>query len=314
MAYYRRWAKKQWSAEDKAFFNARDAARAKGLDLSRLTWDAQNSSVKTSEVFSPNQTEVSRFDNLTEFTKACSGFSFGGSWYGGETDASVKQKAVCGDSAALASAEATEREFLDQIDLGLMLPRYDLSAVGAFPCVASALTGVPESMYRRTNPIDDTRTVKIYFVVTSSGGIDSETLEKRGIAACALYMAISQIRPCELYAVSGLSGGRGKIVVIKLETPINLSQCAFVLSNQGFARGLTYTFLQKKMNSGGQWPECWAYIYSSHADRCASIRASVGADPEDIVFPHSGLYDLDLSDPIGFCKGILNEYKILKDE
>jgi hypothetical protein len=117
----------------------------------------------------------------------------------------------------------------------------------------------------------------------------------------ALAMALNVTRSVSITVFSGLSGGN-KVVTVELNAPYNLSQVAYMLSSQGFSRGLTYRYLMNAAGSGGGWPE--AIGHGSRASRMDQWRALLSIPPDDIIFPHCFLVDVDLENPIQYCKGL----------
>jgi hypothetical protein len=256
---------------------------------------------------------VKHFDSLSEFGQACRAEGISSphkdDWYGGDSLDDCVKRCDVGDTSYVARAEALVELFRDSVDISRLQPRWSMDVAGAFPNVPAFLSGQPECMYRRIQDESDRAPLTIWACVTSSGGVDAKKLLDRGIAITALYLALSATRPVNLRVFSGL-GGYGNtsdgIISVAFPQPIALSQAAFAFASQGFARGLTYNWIDKVFKTNGQWPSCIGQ--GSREERINDWRPVLGAGPEDIIFPHVFYGDPDVVDPIGYVQGLIKTF------
>jgi hypothetical protein len=250
-----------------------------------------------------------QFASPLEFVEACRGagvFFSRSDWKGGLDSSQALTLTEAGDESRVQRAQSLVDRFSNDVDLDLVYPTWNSDVCGSYPIVPNFLAGVPETMMRRQLEVSDRAPVTLWVCVTSSGGIETEQMEARGIAIMALAMALSQTRAINIRLFSGLSGPRqNHIVSVDLLQPFSLAQAAFMLSSQGFARGLTYDYLNRATNSGGGWPK--SVTHGSYSERCQQWRALLPIGEQDIVFPHIFMGDPDIADPIGYCKSVFEK-------
>jgi hypothetical protein len=258
-----------------------------------------------------SRTIYKRFSSPLDFVHACQDakVEFGSS--GWRSDLSSEQAlalTVHGDESRVVAAQALIDQFSSDVDLGQVYPTWSPDMVGSYPIVPNVLAGVPETMMRRVMETSERAPITIWVCVTSSGGVQALDMERRGIAIMALAMALSQTRAVNIRIFSGLGGHNysgNHLVSVDLLQPLSLSQAAFMLSSQAFARGLTYKFLNNATGSGGTWPE--SVGHGPYQDRCQQWRKLLPIEPLDIVFPHIFMRDPDITDSIGYCKSIFEK-------
>jgi hypothetical protein len=252
-----------------------------------------------------------RFSSPLDFVEAChdANVEFGSSeWRGNLHSQQAFALTVHGDEARVVAAQALIDQFSSDVDLGQVYPTWAPDVVGSYPIVPNVLAGVPETMMRRVMETSERAPITIWVCVTSSGGIQALDMERRGIAIMALALALSQTRAVNIRIFSGLGGPNhsgNHLVSVDLLQPLSLSQAAFMLSSQAFARGLTYRYLETATGSGGTWPA--SVGHGRYEDRCQQWRKLLPIEPLDIVFPHIFMSDRDITDPIGYCKSIFEK-------
>ena len=250
------------------------------------------------------------FDSPEDFARQCEkvGVSFNASgWRSAESSSQAIRLLRQGDQRRVEKAEALCSKFSNDIDLGQSWPQWEPDVCGAYPIVPNYLAGVPETMMRKQMIQSDRAPIVIWVCVTSSGGCDAEQMEARGIAIQALAMALSVTRQVKIRIFSGLDGRyKDHLMSVDLPTPPVLSQAAYMLSSQGFSRGLTYEFLSKATGAGGGWPSSIS-TFGSYDERVQSWKKLLPIQDVDLVFPHVFMTDEDYTNPVKYCKAIFDK-------
>jgi hypothetical protein len=264
-----------------------------------------------------HETKVFWWDSLTEFGAAAIPLitedKLRGSWTG-ETAQEVRRKVQFGDSTNVHRAEGLLEDLVLQIETPTM--EWGHSVSGVRPCIPSALVGRPDSMMRRIEVESDRAPVVIAVDVTSSGGIDVRSLQTRGINLLAMAMAISAIRPMELYVLSALSGWGGKTGINAIRvgtTPLDLAMACYALTSQGVCRGLGYNYLNQKAGTTGGW--AWG-IHPAGEGRekyGKAMRVALGGDNHFRFIPPIHLHDELLTNPAEFIRRSIREIEELED-
>lgn len=232
------------------------------------------------------------------------------SWTGETWELSIR-RAIHGRADLVREAEAA----VESVRRRIPSPRsvWAPSVAGAYPVVPEAISGVPEPMRRRVRAYASNAPVRLFVDLVSSAGVNHDQLARRGAAALALVMALSDERAVELHAVVGLGCSSSRCVcVIKLQTaPLDLASVCHALTSAGFARNLGYSLCWDAANK----PEPrrrydWMFGYFPSGDARAAyvrqLKAIVGASEADVVVPPAFLGDE--TDPVAFVLRGLAEH------
>lgn len=261
------------------------------------------------------------FESLGAFARECkeagvsSKYSHGGSasWWGGDSLSTLEAKCVSGETTHVAAAEALLEQLRDEIEVPR--PQWAPSPFGAFPNVGEFLAGEIDCMRLMANDPSQTAPVRVWYDPTSSAAISHEDLVKRGTAALALAMALSQIRPVELWTFSDLDAKRDGLALIcaKIQTaPLMLSEACFALCNPGYARGLTYGLAERRMDFQGMWG--FGDYCQDATERAELMRAALGAAKEDIIIPGISARDELVKDPLAFIRREIKRHTLALEE
>ncbi len=131
------------------------------------------------------------------------------------------------------------------------------SIIGALPNIPAYLSGNPCNMRLRRRVTLDSAPLAIVVDLTSSAAIKNKDLERRGAAILALVRILSQRRPIELWAGTGLNRGDGAtLAYFKIDTaPLDLARAAYALIDPAVSRGLGYGVCYTHgYDCGGSWP------------------------------------------------------------
>lgn len=175
-------------------------------------------------------------------------------WTGSKPFATSVEQVRYGDLSGVAASE----ELLDKLETEQFVSpvwRNRLDVVGGSPCVPAYLAGHPMAMRRRERIMTEQGPLAIIVSLTLSGGIDTETMRKRGATLLALVRLLSVSRPVELWTAICLGGSNhGTHVLTRLDTaPLDLARAAHMLTCPSVTRGLGYGICET-LCAGGSWP------------------------------------------------------------
>lgn len=239
----------------------------------------------------------------------------GKSWSGNMSYNDALQKVSTGDLARVPDSDA----FLARYE-NLNAPRGAWQTIddvaGGVPNVQALLAGHPLTMRRRARVMKDTAPLTVAVDLVSSGGIDSDSLTRRGVAILALVRALSASRPVELWAGGSATPYNFKgacHVWGRIDTaPLDLARAAHIMTATAVARGLIYATLHDMGgDSSLMWPYCNHEWSRSNGRRILS-RAFGSDDMLFIAAPHSN--DEIIKDPEGWIERAIKTYGGLNDE
>jgi hypothetical protein len=214
-----------------------------------------------------------------------------------------------GDMNAVAASDA----FLEKLEGEVFVSkgwRVTDDVVGALPNIPAFLTGNPMNMRRRVRVTSQAAPLAVFADLTSSGGISAQDMQKRGAAIFALVRLLSNIRPVELWAMTGLSreqdNGAG-YVAVRIETsPLDLARAGHVMSDPGVARGFGYHINNSHNGAGGGWPYNDVELQRKHG---AEALARVVYPGSEVLFmPPVYLTDDAVKEPVKWIKTMLAQY------
>jgi hypothetical protein len=248
------------------------------------------------------------YDSGSEFGADCErlevSFS-GGSWYGKEGPEESLRKLAVGDNALVPASE----QLLASLE-GLLphTARYVniMDVVGALPNVPAFIAGVPVNMRRRAKVARDDAPISVVCDVTSSSGISTDGLLKRGTALLAFVRLLSEHRQVSLWCGIGLNVRSGSSMVLwRIDTtPLDLARAAHLLSAPSVSRGLGYNLSHKLHSSDGGWP------FNDHSKHCETGEARLRAvlDEQVHFVPPMFMSDELVSQPVKWLRRELAKY------
>lgn len=245
------------------------------------------------------------------------------SWTGQTRDEAL-HSAIHGNDKLVPEAQKM-LEQIQSVGIEIDRPAYMPSVCGAYPIVADFLSGAPNSMRRRMNEQSDRAPVRIYVSLSTSAGIKAEAIAKRGTAILAFVMALSAMRPVELFAVTSLdavqyNSGIVSCVVRIPANPLELSTACHALTAASFPRSLGYSLCHQHDGSNGDtstggWP--WGVRPTSEQGRAvheAAFRHCYGLEPQDIYVPPVFLNDALVNEPVKWINDALAKYRSNPEE
>lgn len=233
-------------------------------------------------------------------------------WYGGETIDDVRRKSETGDVELVPEAE----KLLSKLETTIEVRRkiWERAPAGAFGVVPDVIAGLPTPMRRLVHTADDHAPITVLSIVTCSAGIGAKTLRKRGTAILALVMALSQIRPVSLHAVSigDGTGARGESVVCaRINTaPLDVATAAYTLTSAGYVRRLCYGIQTELGGCRGYWPDKFRYgNFATGGGYYDYLAQQLSPDPVNtLVIPAAQLHDPILKDPVQWINNSVRRF------
>lgn len=243
---------------------------------------------------------VADTDGFAEIARTVSPFSgfVEGAWMGGMSYNEACHAAYAGDAAGVAASDRLLADFEALAPAARRWRTIDTVSGGA-PNVGAYLAGSPLAMRRRQRELDQGAPLTIFVDAVSSASIKASHLKKRGAAVLALVRVLGAVRPVTVYMVAG-GGSRAAgnkpsaFVMVRMDSPLDVSRAAFFLGHPGAGRGLAYAIMRKAVAPGqedvftGSW--AWGDVnrYRTHA---VSVYANaIGATPDDCLYlapPHA---------------------------
>lgn len=273
----------------------------------------KSSDIKAGEI---GTTVVRRYESLAEFVNHAESIlpesDDISSWAGDESNNSSVLLARNGDESLVAGAE----KLLEEI---ASVENHDgiawvNSPAGAYPVVPEFIAGRPDCM-RQQERVTDSTPISIYVCTTSSGGVGTETLLKRGTVILALLMKLQTIRPVELFLTVELGTYKGLSAyqVIPVDSkPLSISQAAYLLTSAGFARNLTYSVSHLELKDDGSWP--WLYTTKRSDDEYdETMKTVLNMGDSDLYIKCAFLYDELLKHPVEWINAQLARYNNAND-
>lgn len=194
-------------------------------------------------------------------------------------------------------------------------PIIESSVVGFAPNIGAYLAGHPMDMYNIVSSENESviTPINIYVDVIVSGGLTHKELIARGVAILGFALALSAIRPVEIFACSiclpsrGITGGTVCRIPSK---PIDMERAAFMLCDPAYARRLSFTAIGHQ-GEGDCDGISWAWNGTPISkDYEKKMRELLGMQPHDVYIPGGWLDDkLMLTNPVQWVKDMLAKHR-----
>jgi hypothetical protein len=264
---------------------------------------------------------ITIFDSLSDFADSAQALSQNGHyddaghWFGGVPLNTTAKYCRTGDLARVEPSDKLLSAFENKFHFQSSAFQTVDAVAGGVPNVPAFLAGQPLAMRRRQRVTNEQAPLNILIDLTSSGGITSAQLEKRGAALLALVRILSAQRPVNLYAASsGLPRSAGErfmssAVLFRLDTaPLDLARAAHVLCATGVARQLGYSTLTEQVGSKGG-DIAWPYNSDEYTRRngVAYWQRAIGTD-ELLYLAPAFAYDENLTNPEKWLTDMLAKY------
>lgn len=229
------------------------------------------------------------------------------SFYGGSYAANLERLRM-GDRTNLDHAQKIMDQMHEQQVFSIGSPVLVPSMIGFIPNVPNYLAGVPQDMYNieQDETPSPTSPIRIFFETTVSSMLTHKELTARGVAALALTLALSMVRPVQLYTATFGTidswGGKvhGSIVAVQAN-PIDLDRAVYMMTNPGFNRALAFPQICYQGN----------YPHYSTIPFPRDCRDICQCEPHDILIKGGHCDDkLMLSDPVAWVKQQLAKHAV----
>lgn len=191
--------------------------------------------------------------------------------------------------------------------------KYDVA--GGSCSVSRYVAGSPMHMKRQRQAESIKAPIRVFASVCASGGIDADTMNKRGIAIASLVMYLSVQRPVELYIFAEMDADRSGeenycIPVVKLGiSPFNLAEMAFAVCDPMSLRRMMFGL---RGDEGG-WIK-WAWDSRKNAkDLRAKMGELLNLSESDIVLPGSYFDEGDWTNPEAWLERQMKELGLIEE-
>lgn len=225
-------------------------------------------------------------------------------WFGG-TPAQIRNWALHGDASMVPAIEA----HLNAIDAHLpdtWTRQTRADVYGPRLNVSDWIAERPTPFRRRVRAAVEAAPVRIFVSLTSSAGIDAETMAKRAATICALIELVQQARPVELYAFNELGSYTYSAIfqTVRIGTaPLGLAALAGGIGHVGFARCYGYGTAARDADFDGGWPTLY---YEHKATAYAEQRAAaLGLGPNDVLIGAAESWDPLIEKPLQWIESQL---------
>lgn len=216
--------------------------------------------------------------------------------------------------------------FLEKIHFQLEteVPMWSNSVEGAFPNVPEFIAGHPDCMRKKVYEHSDRGHVKVYVSISTSSGVDPESILSRGLAIMAFVRELPRIRPVQLFLFSEGASYYGKGINLQVVDVSGLlgstSSLVYLLTSTEYSRYTSVCIDMEVFNSVGDWAYGAAgdEIWDAGSKYRKNIHELLGCSEQDIVIPPMFLYDPEYEqwskEPHIWVQEKLNNYKEYYDE
>ena len=182
------------------------------------------------------------------------------SFYGGGFE-KAKTHVREGDASMVKASDKIVALIEDRV--GFVSSRFaNLRAVsGGAPNIPAMLSGHPKTMRRRKKVVTEDAPLAIIADIVSSGGVDTETIKRRGAALMALARILEATRPVTLYACTGQrQSGTSYMSAIRISTgPLDLARASWVLGSPQMTRRVAFALSEDAAGSYGGGSVQWCF-------------------------------------------------------
>lgn len=193
-------------------------------------------------------------------------------------------------------------------------PQIEAGMVGFMANVPAALAGQPYDMWNIVNSEEQSITtpLNIYVETLVSAGVSHHQLIQRGVCILAFVLAMSNIRPVELYTIcigQPYGATTGGIMCRVPSKPIDLARACFMLCDPAYYRRLAFAAIADQSMSNQEsvrWPWDDQPTTKTHEPK---MRELLDMDEQDIFMPGGYLFDKQMLDnPVQWVKDKIQEY------
>lgn len=236
-------------------------------------------------------------------------------WNGNVAFAENVRRCRAGDLSRVAASESYLAALESRFQFQTSAYRTIDSMAGGVPNVPAMLAGQPMHMRQRRRMIKEAAPLNVMVDVTSSGGIDSATLERRGAALLALVRILSSVRPVSLYVcVNALPSSARNLtssaVAVRIETaPLDLARAGHLLCSTGISRQIGYTIMCENAGQRSSGGIAWPYNGADHSRKngVAYWQRAIGLD-EMLFLAPVYIGDKSVSNPVEWIADMLRQY------
>lgn len=227
-----------------------------------------------------------------------------------------------GDTANLARAEKIIDQLSDERIFSEGLPVYMPAMAGSFPNVPASIMGHPMDMFAKQSLEMDNvlAPLTIYVEATVSAGLSHDELTARGVSILAFALAMNNIRPVEVWAVSSnIPSGKhiGGVIAVKIASaPMDIKRAVYMLTDPSYCRRLAFAATCKATGAPDRRGMSWLWDLEPQSQEYQTkFRALMEMQPQDIFITGGYLTDkLMLKNPTQWVKNMIAQHGGTKDE
>lgn len=237
-----------------------------------------------------------------------------GDWSGDSWERST-HCLVNGTKEYVTDAQKIIDKMADESIFSMQQPVLETSMVGFLPNIGNYMAGQPNDMFNIVHSEEEnvTTPLNIYVDTIVSGGLSHKEIMARGIAVLSFALAMSNIRPVEVYACSichpsgGMTGGTICRIPSK---PFDMERAAFMLCDPSYARRLSFVGIGDQGN-GSHQSISWAWHGTpTDASYENKMRQLMDMQPQDVYIPGGWLLDkLMLTNPVQWVKNMIAKHR-----
>lgn len=133
---------------------------------------------------------------------------------------------------------------------GALVPQFRWDVSGGEVAVPLYLAGEPEHLRDAFLVPSLGRTVRIAIQTSTSGGVDSSTILKRGAAVLALVEALQELRVgVEVWAINSISGWDGGVRLTEASMPFDTASIAFAIAHPAMQRRVFFALQEHEQDA-----------------------------------------------------------------
>ncbi|MCS0459310.1 hypothetical protein K8R51_12040 [Rhizobium favelukesii] len=187
---------------------------------------------------------------------------------------------------------------------------------GGIPNVAAYLAGSPMNMRRRQRVMSPAAPLNVIVDLTSSAGISSGALARRGATLLAFVRIMSAQRPVNLYVAVAHSPHSAQEhecvgVAVRVDTsPLDLARASYALSGAAFPRQMMYSAAihETKCRNTDSLPFAYGDINFYRANLHAFWSRFVSVDTEETAVIGPLYLTDDFADPEKWLREMVGKY------
>jgi hypothetical protein len=265
------------------------------------------------------------FDSFGEFVEHCAtlpassrlnGGTMQDSWTDNLSYEGAVGMARTGDLSRVAASEKLMSKLEDLLEFDTAQMQTVDAMTGGIPNVAAYLAGAPMNMRRRQRVMSQAAPLNVIVDLTSSAGVSSEQLARRGATLLAFVRIMSAQRPVNLYVANAHSPNSAQehecvAIAVRLDTsPLDLARASYAISGAAFPRQMMYSAAihESKCRNTDSLPFPYSDVNYYRANLHAFWSRFVSVESEETAVIGPLYLTDDFKDPEAWLRKMVAEY------